>query len=131
MGMPSSDKQVYVIEEKAEGPTRIANGLEYSELPFKHNDNFGDINPMKELKKEKSDPVVSMLNFDAPMNQVFATTPDHKHIYLKTLEVRPALKFIKDVKQYMQQHGVPIRIAYQISERNCHLIARANNISLD
>jgi len=111
MEMPNSEKQVFVIEEKADAPTRVASGLEYSELPFKHNDNFADVNPMKELKKEKSDIVVSMLDFDAPRNQVFATTPDHKHIYLKTLEVRPALKFLKDVKQYMQQHGVPIRIA--------------------
>jgi hypothetical protein len=130
MKTPSSDKQVFVIEEKVpEGPTKVASGLEYSELPFRHDDNFADVNPM--LKKEKSDPVVSLLDFDAPRNQVFATTPDHKHIYLKTLEVRPALKFLKDVKQYMQQHGVPIRIAFQISERNCHLIARANNLSLD
>ena len=127
----NSEKKIVVIDEKTETPTRVADGLDYSELPFKHNDNFGDVNPMRELKKERSDPVVSMLDFDAPKNQVFATTPDHKHIYLKSLEVRPALKFLKEVKQFMQQHGVPIRIAYQIAERNCHLIARANNMSLD
>jgi hypothetical protein len=103
--LPSSGKQVFVVDEKAEDPTKVADGLDYSELPFKHNDNFGHINPMKELKKEKSDPVVSMLDFDAPMNQVFATTPDHKHIYLKTLEVRPALKFLKDVKQLCSSMG--------------------------
>jgi len=51
-GMPNSEKQVFVIDEKPEGPTKVANGLEYSELPFKHNENFADIKPMIELKKE-------------------------------------------------------------------------------
>ena len=69
---------------------------------------------MKEVKKEKllTDPVVSMMDFDAPKNQIFATMPNHKHIYLKSLEVKPALKFLKDVKQFMQQQIIKIILCH-------------------
>jgi hypothetical protein len=32
--MPNSEKQVFVIDEKAEGATKVADGLDYSEGPY-------------------------------------------------------------------------------------------------
>ena len=128
------DKSPILMDQKSEDLPKIAEGLDSNEYSFiTSQENFVEANPMANVKIEKisRDPVLSIMDFEPPSSQIFATTPDFKHIYLKDLEVKKCLKFLKDVKHFALQHGVRIRIPFQIAERNSHLVARANDMTLD
>ena len=123
-----SEKPLILVDEKSEDPPKIADGLESNE-----NSNIVEVNPIANIKVEKpsKDPVLSIMDFEPSSSKIFATTPDFKHIYLKDLDFKKFLKFFKDVKHFALQHGVKIRIPFQIAERNSHLVAKANNMILD
>ena len=128
--IPERIKPVIVLEETP----KIADGLDDQDISFfSSKDNTPEPNSAFKVKTERasSDPVTAIMDFSPPVNKILATSPDYKHIYLKSLEAKPCLKFLKDAKQFMLQHGVLIRLAYQLSERNAHLLARTNDITID
>ena len=130
----ASPRSPILVDEKSEDPPKIADGLESNEYSFlTTQDNFVEVNPIANVKIEKTskDSVLSIMDFEPPSSQIFATTPDFKHIFLKGLDVRKCLKFLKDVKQFVLRHGVKIRIPSQIAEKHSHLVARANDMTLN
>jgi hypothetical protein len=41
---------------------------------------------------------------------IFQTQPDHSHIKLHSLKLRPAMKFMDQLHEYLTEHRIALRI---------------------